>query len=234
MAAAISVPFEPVRAGAADEDVRLVIHGVTWGRYVVIRELLEGHPGLRMFYLEGTLEIMSPSHRHEREKSMIGRLIEAWALSRRARLDGYGSTTFRKEAKERGAEPDECYAVGPMPEGAKPDIAIEVVLTSGGVDKLEIYPNQDARLSARKSAGRATCAGSLRLGLEDDLVVADDDVELDAGGVVVAQDLGGLAGQGLDHAVVGHGFGGVADEGAGLDVLGVERAGVGLGHAGDR
>ena len=94
--ASVHVPFEPPRVGAVDEDVHLVIHGVTWGRYVVLRELLEGQPGLRMFYLEGALEITTPSRRHEIEKTLIARLIEAWALARRTRLDGYGSTTFRK------------------------------------------------------------------------------------------------------------------------------------------
>lgn len=126
-------PLEPLSDG-----VRLLIHGVSWGRYVLIRELLDDHPGLRMTYLEGTLEIMSPSPEHEREKTLIARLIEAWALVRRVPLNGYGSTTFRKEAKERGAEPDECYVLG-SPLVEVPDIAIEVVLTSGGIDKLAVY-----------------------------------------------------------------------------------------------
>jgi Uma2 family endonuclease len=54
------------------------------------------------------------------------------------RLIGYGSTTFRREAGERGLEPDECYVLG----GALrevPDIALEVVVTSGGMNKLPIY-----------------------------------------------------------------------------------------------
>jgi len=129
--------IEPREAGLT-EDVRLTIHNVTWGRYVAIRELLEDHPGLRMTYLEGTLEIMSPSLEHEREKTIIARLIEIYALERRIRLDGYGQATFRKEAQERGAEPDECYVVGAAMKDT-PDIAIEVVRTSGGIDKLAVY-----------------------------------------------------------------------------------------------
>jgi Uma2 family endonuclease len=35
-------------------------------------------------------------------------------------------------------EPDECYSVGSgLP--ARPDLAIEVIWTSGGLDKLEVY-----------------------------------------------------------------------------------------------
>ena len=124
--------------GPPGDGVRLLLHGVSWGRYVLIRELLDDQPGLRMTYLEGTLEIMSPSRQHERKKTLIARLIEAWAVARRVSLNGYGSTTFRKEAKERGLEPDECYVLG-TPLEEVPDIAIEVVLTSGGIDKLAVY-----------------------------------------------------------------------------------------------
>jgi Uma2 family endonuclease len=48
-----------------------------------------------------------------------------------------GSTTFRNKAKKTGAEPDECYCIGE--EKSVPDIAIEVNITSGNIDKLEIY-----------------------------------------------------------------------------------------------
>ena len=36
----------------------------------------------RLTYVEGTLEIMSPSLTHEEIKSYIGRLVEAWCLER--------------------------------------------------------------------------------------------------------------------------------------------------------
>ena len=42
--------------------------------------------------------------------------------------------------KEAGCEADECYIFGPRPrDKARPDLAIEVVWTSGGLDKLEVY-----------------------------------------------------------------------------------------------
>ena len=41
-----------------------------------MRETLDDFPGLRMTYLEGTLEIMSPSPEHELDKTTIGRLID--------------------------------------------------------------------------------------------------------------------------------------------------------------
>ena len=63
MQAAQVLPPESPRT--VDDGVRFILHGVSWGRYVLIRELLDDQPGLRMTYLEGTLEIMSPSREHE-------------------------------------------------------------------------------------------------------------------------------------------------------------------------
>jgi Uma2 family endonuclease len=55
-------------------------------------------------------------------------------------LIGYGSTTFQDEAKERVAEPDECYRVGRlMKDGELPDIVLEVLLTEPLLDKLHVY-----------------------------------------------------------------------------------------------
>jgi len=124
-------------ARAHDADQLVVMHGVDWRTYGPLRELLDS-PGIRLTYLSGALEIMSPSRRHEHEKTTIARMIEAFALERDFPLRGYGSTTFRQEARERGLEPDECYCVGHELDDA-PDIALEIVVTTGGIDKLEVY-----------------------------------------------------------------------------------------------
>jgi Uma2 family endonuclease len=117
----------------------MLINGVTWKDYVVLREVLDT-PGLRMTYCEGALELMSPSRKHELNKKTIARLVELYAFLEGLPLTGYGSTTFRNEAKERGVEPDECYRVGSlMKEGEMPDIALEVLHKSPLLDKLHVY-----------------------------------------------------------------------------------------------
>lgn len=125
----------PVAAPAGEQ--RFLMHGVDWRTYCVLRELLDS-PGLRMTYMEGALELMSPSLRHEALKKMIARLVEAFALERDVPLYGYGSTTFKREAKDVGLEPDECYVLG-QELRERPDIALEVALTSGGLPKLPAY-----------------------------------------------------------------------------------------------
>ncbi len=123
----------------------MLVNGVRWKDYVILREALDT-PGLRMTFCEGTLELMSPSRSHELWKTTIARLVELYALERDLPLYGYGSTTFRNEAKERGAEPDECYRVGGvMRDGELPDIALEVIYTAPLLDKLHVYSGLGVR-----------------------------------------------------------------------------------------
>jgi Uma2 family endonuclease len=139
--APLHAPEEAPKLG----EHRIVLYGVSWAQYVAVREALD-RPGLHMTYLKGTLEIMSPSRDHERIKKLIARLIELWSLARGVKLQGYGETTYRKEEKERGLEADECYYLGDeSTRGEFPDLAIEVALTSGGIDKLAVYQGLGVR-----------------------------------------------------------------------------------------
>jgi len=119
-------------------DQRLVTYGVPWSHYETQLALRGDAPVPRMAYLEGALELMSPSKEHERIKSYLGCLVEAYALERGIDLSPYGAWTLKSPPSQSGLEPDECYLVGDQDKPA-PDLAIEVVWTSGGIDKLEIY-----------------------------------------------------------------------------------------------
>ncbi len=121
------------------DDQLLVIGGVSWQQYLDIDTALESVPGLRLTYCQGLLEIMTLSTRHEQVKTMIGRLLETYALAKNIDLHGYGSTTQRDDKKQGGLEPDESYCVGELTE--LPNLAIEVTITSGGINKLQIYQN---------------------------------------------------------------------------------------------
>ena len=133
MATALNAPV------VEQDERRFVLHGVPWSAYVALRDALDDRSGLKMTYLKGTLELMSPSTLHEDAKKIIARLLETWAMERDVDLRGFGGATFRREAKERGLEPDECYKLGKLDEGDVPDIAIEVTVSSGLVDKMAVY-----------------------------------------------------------------------------------------------
>ena len=80
---------------------------------------------------------MTTSPLYERLKTLIGMLIEAYLQEARIRFYGIGSATFRKEVQEKGLEPDECYCIGAKKDF--PDLAVEIVLSSGIVYKFDIY-----------------------------------------------------------------------------------------------
>jgi len=129
-------PLFPVHGPAPSEEPRFRLSNVPWATYVVLRDTLEGG-NLRMTYLEGELEIMSPSKGHEVSKKQVARLLELFCLERDIPLFGYGSTTWRKEEKQRGLEADECYSRGEDKE--LPDVALEVIVSSALLDKLDVY-----------------------------------------------------------------------------------------------
>lgn len=132
----LPVPDPEVSARQVRPESRILLRGVSWEVY---ERLMEDNPGLRFTYLAGDLEVMSPSDQHESEKTMLARLLEAYAEERDLVFNGFGSTTFRERAKERGLEPDECYVLQAVPHPRRPDIALEVVFTSWRLDKLEVY-----------------------------------------------------------------------------------------------
>lgn len=142
--------------GPHREDHFVLLGGATWADYQRLLEIRGDRSAPRIAYLEGTLEIMSPSRSHEAIKSTIGCLVETWCLERGVEFSTYGSWTIKDELRERGAEPDECYVFGDVAEPERPDLAIEVEWTSGGLDKLEIYRRLGVREVWRWSRGSIT------------------------------------------------------------------------------
>lgn len=128
---------EPELGDSKDPEERFISSGVSWESYQLLLAKLENNSHYRVNYLDEILEIVSPSIRHERIKTNLGMLLERFFYSKRIRFVPMGSSTFKNKAKKAGAEPDECYCIGE--EKKVPDLAIEIVLTSGSVNKLEIY-----------------------------------------------------------------------------------------------
>lgn len=115
----------------------VVLDNVTWDTLEKLDADLEG-TGARLTYLDGFLEIMAPlSDAHEEPKNTLGQLLEAYMRLKGIRFYGRGSTTIGM--KELGArkEPDESYCLGDR--RTIPDLALEITVTSGGINVLEIY-----------------------------------------------------------------------------------------------
>lgn len=121
----------------SDREEKFITSGVTWQAYESLLASLSDLSSYRVAYLLGTIEIMSPSRSHELDKENIGRLLEAYLEEKRIRFWGLGSTTFKSRDKQAGKEPDKSYCIGTDKD--IPDLAIEVIYTSGGVNTLGIY-----------------------------------------------------------------------------------------------
>ena len=91
--------MEPARVAkspsAEDVDHRVFLHGVSWEQYEAL-DALRGESSVpRLTYLDGELELMSPSRHHETDKSLLGRLVVAYAEEIGIDLNAYGSWTLK-------------------------------------------------------------------------------------------------------------------------------------------
>jgi len=90
------------------DQQHIVLRGVSWSYYEqTLNEI--GEQPIHVAFLDGVMELMSPLPEHERPKKAIGNLIVIMAMERRVPLNSFGSTTFRREEKSAGSEPDECF-----------------------------------------------------------------------------------------------------------------------------
>ncbi len=121
-----------------EREELLVMSEVSWQAYETLLERFgDDAPGYHITYLDGILEIMSPGRRHEVDTERIGSLIEIYCEVIGINFFPLGSTTFRYEPKRGGIEPDKSYCLGTDKEF--PDLAIEVIVTSGNINKLTVY-----------------------------------------------------------------------------------------------
>jgi Uma2 family endonuclease len=131
-------PSSPAPVVAPDTDQRVTLYDVSWADFELILQIRGDRGGVRLTYLNGALELMTPSSDHEGIKTTIARLLEAYAEEHGLTFNGFGSWTLKNALRARALEPDECYSLSPG-RPTRPDLAIEVIWTSGGIDKLEVY-----------------------------------------------------------------------------------------------
>ena len=125
-------------ADGSEPEGRIVICGLSWERYLGLDIALgDDRPGPRFYYLDGSLEIMTTSNEHERIKEWIGGMLEIYFEETGLEVMPRGQATMRDLLRTAGAEPDKSWCIGEEKEF--PDLVLEVALTSGGLDKLEIY-----------------------------------------------------------------------------------------------
>jgi len=131
-----------------DLHQHIVLDDVPWQFYEHLLEVIGNRP-IRVTFDEGRLEMMAPLQSHEHWKAHICRMVEAMCLVRRIPICLLGSTTFRREDRAKGLEPDGCYYVQhalqmggktvDMSEDPPPDLALEIDITSRSVTREPVY-----------------------------------------------------------------------------------------------
>lgn len=119
-------------------EQRFILPGhYTWEQFEAIESPIADAPGLRITYLDGYIEFLTLGETHENIKSILAILLALYFFEKQIKFIPVGSATRRDKNKKVSFEPDESYYIGEKKE--HPDLAVEVIITNGGLDKLDKY-----------------------------------------------------------------------------------------------
>ena len=119
------------------QEKLVTLTDVSWEEFKGIEAQLKNNRSVRLSYLSGILEIMSPiGEKHEYVKRTLGYLLEAYMRELGIRFYGRGGFTLEEPGYASGT-PDEFYCIGSDKE--TPDIVIEIIVTSGTLDRKELF-----------------------------------------------------------------------------------------------
>ena len=146
MTTVVAVPSKRALEG----EQRVVLRGVGWGGYEALLAMI-GDGRVRITYDRGDAELMSPSYHHENSKKLLGWMIETVAEELDIDYEAAGSTTWRKEAVDRGLEADECFYFTNLERirekrnridltvDPPPDLAVEVEISRSALSRMGVY-----------------------------------------------------------------------------------------------
>ncbi|MEM8779975.1 MAG: Uma2 family endonuclease, partial [Cyanobacteria bacterium P01_G01_bin.49] len=108
-----------------------------WERFKIIQSILEEQATVKISYLDEQIELMTTGEDLERIKTILGFLIELYLCEKEIDYIPVGSATRKAKIKGVSFQPDESYYLDKTRE--HPDLAVEIIFISGGIDKLEKY-----------------------------------------------------------------------------------------------
>jgi len=110
--------------------------GISWEQFTKINQAFDGIGGLRLNYCEGVLEILPISKTHELICNLLGYLLVAYFVHKRINFFPSGAYSQKVEGITE-FQSDLSYSFDTDKD--VPDLCIEVIVSSGGVDKLRKY-----------------------------------------------------------------------------------------------
>ncbi|NJM66182.1 MAG: Uma2 family endonuclease [Acaryochloris sp. RU_4_1] len=130
-------------------EQRLTLHNVSWQTYEKLLDAFGEHRAVRFHYDEGVLEFMVPLEAHENPSDVIGAFIRRLVVDSGLDIKSMASTTLRRKALQKGAEPDKCFyiqneskvrgRVVDLEKDPPPDLVVEVDITHTDIDKNRLY-----------------------------------------------------------------------------------------------
>lgn len=132
------------------EGETILLYNVSWEEFENILSEMGDNRSSRVAYDRGTLEIMTPLPEHEGYKEIIGDLIKDLAEELSLDYRSFGSTTWKRQKKLAGAEPDNCFYIQnehlirgrlniDLSQDPPPDLVLEIDITSKSLDRMPIY-----------------------------------------------------------------------------------------------
>jgi len=129
---------------------KLILQGVGWDFYEQVLKEFADSSGVHFAYDDGFLEVEVPLFKHERENRILQDLVATICIEKEIEFLNAGSTTFRKQAKMKGCEPDTAFYIQneieirglldiDLAQDPPPDLVIEVDVTSPSLNKMPIY-----------------------------------------------------------------------------------------------
>ncbi|MEY3064408.1 MAG: hypothetical protein RLZZ532_1200 [Cyanobacteriota bacterium] len=129
---------------------RVVLYNISWQQFENLLINLGQTRAARIAYDNGTFEIMTPLPKHEYYKEAIGISIQDIAEELNINYESYGSTTWKREARLAGIEPDNCFYFQNeakirgrlefnLNQDPPPDLALEIDMTHKSLNRFPIY-----------------------------------------------------------------------------------------------
>ena len=116
--------------GTQKSDRITTITDTTWAEYAALNL-----PSKRVSYRNGVVTVVSPGRNHEMIGDYLRIIILFYCRQHSLPLFSYNQTTLKEEGKEAKPDVAYCFAI----DKNKPDLAVEVNLTSGSIDNLTKY-----------------------------------------------------------------------------------------------
>jgi Uma2 family endonuclease len=149
----MTIPVDPAFVPIEGGDQRTVFRGVDWHTYNQLSEATGEGQHVRLIYDGKDLEIMVTGNVHEHYKELLGTIVRAVTMGRDLEYVSCGQTTWKTVI--RGLEADLSYYFDPEKvrvakealarrstdpaDYPRPDLAIEIDMSSPQVDRPAIY-----------------------------------------------------------------------------------------------